>query len=343
MTERVPAKRRALRFLARTVGVPTGVVLVWLLRLTGRKAGIALLYHSVGPRSGDPSRELVPPHEIDLFRRQIRYVRRHFAVVPASELQEAARARRRGQRFPVAITFDDDLSCHETVALPVLRQLGATATFFLSGASLDGPFAFHYERLQRAFDEGLADVDAIVLGTQVGSGGHDVHRLGRLLEEMSPGERDAAAARLAAALGPDPPDAGIRASQVRALADSGMTVGFHTLRHDALTLLSDDALRDAMRLGRDALAEAAGQPLTTIGYPHGRADERVADAARAAGFVVGFTSGRTAVVPTDDPLLQARLEPSLRSVGALAAEFAVTLFRTGGNERSTRARARRAS
>ena len=207
------------------------------LRLTGRKAGIAVMYHSVDHRFGDPGRELVPPHEAGLFEAQIRFLAKHYRVVPAVDLQTAVRARTRGQRFPVAITFDDDLACHESISLPILRRAGVSATFFLSGASLDRPFSFHFERLQRAYDAGASDLSGVVSGAPSAAGRSSVHTLALAMVEMPPEELDSAAERLLAVAGPDPETAGIRREAVRALSDSGMTVGFHTLRHDALSLI----------------------------------------------------------------------------------------------------------
>ena len=70
----------------------------------------------------------------------------------AADILGAIRSRRRGERFPVAITFDDDLPEHVHEALPALRAAGVKATFFLNGASLDAPHAFWWEDLQRAVD-----------------------------------------------------------------------------------------------------------------------------------------------------------------------------------------------
>ena len=342
MDTHVPLAKRVLRLVARSIGTPVGLGAVLILRLSARKAGVALMYHSVEERAGDPMRELVPPHGARLFERHVRHVSRTYEIVPAKGLLEAARARKRGHRFPLAITFDDDLACHATVALPILRRIGTTATFFLSGASLDRPFAFHYERLQRAFDEQVPDIPAVVTGAGDATEPSRIHELGLMLEMMPPDERDAAAARLAEVLGPDPVDAGIRAEQVRELADAGMTIGFHTYRHDSLTQLTDDQLARAMQTGRDALAEAAGSEIDVVGYPHGRADARVADAARAAGFRAGFTTLHDPITPASDPLLLGRVGPSRRSVGALALELVFTLLKSE-SPRSTEAPAPRAS
>ena len=321
--------KRAVRVFARALGVPVGIAAMLALRLSSRKAGVAVMYHSVDHRTGDPRRELVPPHEATLFESQIRFLARHYRVVPAAALQDAVRSRRRGQRFPVAITFDDDLACHESISLPILLRSGVSATFFLSGASLDGPFSFHFERLQRAYDEGTPDLPAIVTGVPGTAGPRGLHELALVLVDMSPEEPDRAAARLLEPAGADPETAGIRRDAVRALTDAGMTVGFHTFRHDALTGLTNEQLADAMELGRAGLAEAAGARVDVIGYPGGRCDERVADAARGAGFRVGYSTERVPVRPGSDPLLLGRIGPSLRTVGALALEVAFTLVKSG--------------
>jgi peptidoglycan/xylan/chitin deacetylase (PgdA/CDA1 family) len=317
-----------MRILARTIGVPLGTAAMLLLRVSGRKVGIALMYHSVEQRAGDPLRELVPPHHADVFDAQVRHLARRYRIVPAAELPDAVARRRRGEQFPVAITFDDDLACHAEIALPILVRHGATATFFLSGASLERPFAFWYERLQRAHDEQVEELAELVLGETTASGEPPtLHELALAVEELDPDERDAVADRLAAALGSDPETAGIRAGQVRALADAAMTIGFHTRRHDALSLLDDERLDAALVDGREALAEAAAQAVDVIGYPHGRADARVADHARAAGFTAGFSTQPIAVTPDADPLLQGRIAPTFWSVGGLAIQLALTLRR----------------
>jgi hypothetical protein len=91
--------------------------------------------------------------------------------------------------------------------------------------------------------------------------------------------------------------------------------------------LDDDDLARAMEEGRSELADTVGQPLTAISYPHGRADARVASAARAAGFDVGFTGSPELVTDQSDPLLLGRLSPSYKSLGEFAFEIAWTILR----------------
>jgi peptidoglycan/xylan/chitin deacetylase (PgdA/CDA1 family) len=252
--------------------------------------------------------------------------------VPASEILDAVRRRRRGQRFPVAITFDDDLASHLRHALPALRREGLPATFFLGGASLSGPYAYWWDDLQRAIDERLVPPDGLpyLLETEVQAAldrsPRSILDLASRIVRLEPAQRHDVAAALHAAVGPPPADTGLRADDVRALVAGGCTVGFHTLPHDALPSLPDAALEDALRDGRDALAEASGGKLELIAYPHGKADARVTAATRAAGFSCGFTTARGPVGPQTDEFLVPRTVADL-SASALALRLARTFAR----------------
>src|SRR4051794_27432030 len=98
-----------------------------LHRLKGPGTGIALVYHRVDAHAGDPARELVPALPAQAFEAQVRHLVRHYDVVTARDLPAAARARRRGARLPVALTFDDDYPSHLEHVAPALRRAGAPA------------------------------------------------------------------------------------------------------------------------------------------------------------------------------------------------------------------------
>jgi peptidoglycan/xylan/chitin deacetylase (PgdA/CDA1 family) len=283
------------------------------------------MYHAVDERPDGRSQELMPAMRPALFEWQLRHLGRHYRLVRAPDLPAAVAARRRGERYPVALTFDDDLRCHVAVTLPILQRADATATFFLTGASLDEPFSFWWERLGRALDLGVANV-AELIGVPAGTTTSD-NDLVLFVQRLGEEARTAVEARLADVAGADPPDAGLRAADVVSLVEAGMDVGFHTLRHHNLTLLPDDALASAMEEGREALEEVTGVPLQTFCYPYGFVDDRVADAACAAGFVAGFTCEQVAVATADHPLLIGRVGASVGAAGIFAAQLVVALFR----------------
>jgi peptidoglycan/xylan/chitin deacetylase (PgdA/CDA1 family) len=289
-------------------------------RRSPARAAVALVYHRVGDPPGDLARELLPALGSRLFAEQVRYLSARYRVVPATRLREAASERRPGEPFPVAITFDDDLRSHVETAAPILLRAGAPATFFLTGACLRGPHRFWWERLQEAYDR---ELDLAPLG--IGGPAADVHELGRAIEALPARRLDQLDAALGRLVGPDPRDAGLRAEHVAVLAADGFEIGFHTRRHHPLPGLAAADLDAAMTEGRAELEEAAGSSLTTIAYPHGRADGRVAAAARAAGFGAGFTGAPGPVTPESDPLLLCRVSPSYASVGELAVDVALAV------------------
>lgn len=290
-----------------------------ILRLSGRRLGLVLLYHRVDAESGDPRRELVPPIAGDLFAAHLRHLKRHYAVVPVADLSSRAAARRRGQRFPVAITFDDDLPTHLAVAAQRLTDAGVRATFFLSGASLERARSFWWERLQRVFDAG----GAAALPPPAGE--MDIHGVSAAVRQLDTEGSRAFGQALEDLAGPDPADAGIRASDVSALAALGHEIGFHTLEHLPLSELDAATLQAALRDGRDELESAAGKPVKAIAYPFGSTSPAVAAAARAAGFERGYTTRAEPVGPNTDPLLVGRLDTFVMTVDRLAFTVARVL------------------
>ncbi|MDX6516962.1 MAG: hypothetical protein QOH73_2628 [Gaiellaceae bacterium] len=304
----------------------------WLVerraRWSRRQVGLALVYHKVGDPPGDPRRELVPALGTALFAAQLAHLRRRYRVVPASELPDAVVARRRGRRFPIAITFDDDLASHVTSASPALQAAGLPATFFLCGASLEERCIFWWEALQVVIDERLAapaelpplapgDVEA-ALAREPGA----LARLGKAIEALPPAEQDPLTAELVRRAGPrfdEPPFVG---EHVRRLATDGFDVGFHTRRHRLLTGLAGEELDDALRDGRTKLEQIAGRRLGALSYPHGKADERVAAAVQGSGYDVAFTGRREPVKPRAQRYLLGRVEPRGDTPGRFARELA---------------------
>lgn len=277
-------------------------ILILGLLVSDRRAGLILVYHDVGDRDGDPQRELVPPISRSRFTRQLTHLRRYYRLVPLADLQTAVANRRRGERFPVALTFDDDLGHHYTHALPALRSMDAPATFFLCGSFLNpAPEDYWWQRLQRAVDAG-ADVTHL-------AGTGTIHEQGKAIADLTPERRAAVAVELGKLTGPPPVGDVLTADQARQLPE----IGFHTVRHDTLTQLSDEQLTRALTEGRPRLSEFVGRPFDAIAYPHGRFDARVVAAARQSGFTLGLTGRPEAVQPGCDPLALGRYEPMARA------------------------------
>jgi peptidoglycan/xylan/chitin deacetylase (PgdA/CDA1 family) len=303
-------------------------LLVLITRLSRRPVGIAVVFHEVGDPPTVAGAEVSARISRASFVRQVAHLSRWYRLVPGSQLQAAIESRRRGQRVPAAITFDDDVRSHIDVVAPILRRRRASATFFLTGSSLDGPASFWWERLDRAIRRGMP-LDHPMLPRLAEAGDISAwargpaDALGEAVRLLPPRERAALGERLLDLAGPDPEGAGLREDDVRGLRNLGFEIGFHTLRHDSLPELDDDQLARALRDGRTRLEAIVGAPLRTIAYPHGRADERVARAAADAGYLAGYTTAGGAIDSSANPHLLPRFDVA----GLDPAQFALSVAR----------------
>jgi peptidoglycan/xylan/chitin deacetylase (PgdA/CDA1 family) len=310
-------------------------------RWSRRRVGLALVYHKLGDSQEDREGHLVAALASALFEGQMRHLKAHYRPVAASELIDAVRERRLGERIPVAVTFDDDLPSHVRIAMPILRRLGIPATFFVCGASLDRPHGFWWERLQLAYDRDGPEAVGRLLPSSVHGGGATptIREAARAIEALPTAEKEEISERLLRQIGADPPDSGLRAADLRALAENGFEIGFHTRSHPMLPNLAGDELDAALTGGRQPIEAIVGGSVRLISYPHGKADRRVADAARNAGYELGFTTEARAFRDGYDPLLIGRPYPSYADTGRFALESARNLRAAarGGLTREARA------
>ena len=108
-------------------------------RLRGRRGAI-LRYHSVTDDEAATLGYLDSGLMVTAaaFESQLRYVKRHYTVVPLDELVERIHAGRALPRRAAAITFDDGYRDNYTRAYRLLRAEGLPATFYVTTGALDG-------------------------------------------------------------------------------------------------------------------------------------------------------------------------------------------------------------
>jgi len=92
-------------------------------------------------------------------------------------------------------------------------------------------------------------------------------------------------------------------TELHRLHDAGWEIGSHTVTHPRLPDVDDATLAAELEGSRAAIAERVGV-CNTIAYPYGLADDRVAAAARRAGYASGLTL--TSAHRRDEPLLRPR-------------------------------------
>ncbi len=88
------------------------------------------------------------------------------------------------------------------------------------------------------------------------------------------------------------------------LAQQGAVIGAHGNSHCDLTGLDDRRLSDELVRSKGFLEDITAREVKTMGYPFGRANDRVVEAARKAGYTHGFTMAFPD--ETDNPLTTGR-------------------------------------
>jgi peptidoglycan/xylan/chitin deacetylase (PgdA/CDA1 family) len=279
-----------------------------------RGHGLVLLYHRVTGEAAPAQASVTPSVSRDCLRMHIQALGEIGDIVA---LPEILRPTDQANRPRFALTFDDDEVSHVTESLPLLHELGVPATFFLSGRALHGLGPYWWQRLEQLVDE----VGVSEAGRALGVSGETVAALAALCE------RDVALQRRLDEIVADHADVLLQPDAMRSLATSGMTIGFHTVCHELLTGLDEALLERAMHHGRPELERLVSRPMTLFAYPHGKADARVAQAARAAGFTASWTGWPRAACPGDDLHMLGRWEPGPVSVDELVAATAIRLHR----------------
>ncbi len=225
------------------------VPLFRLLSPSGRRARLSTLrFHRVLPEP-DPLFPALP--DAARFREILSWLRSWFNVLPLSEAVGRLATGTLPDRA-AAITFDDGYADNFTVALPLLRECGLTATFFIATGFLDGACMFNdriIEAIRGCPLENL-DLDSLGLGRHVLLTPRDrrtvIETLIDRIKYLPAPERLAISERVATMAGVKrTPDLMMSSRQVRELRRAGMQIGAHTVSHPILTkLIPNDARRE---------------------------------------------------------------------------------------------------
>ncbi|WP_245795305.1 polysaccharide deacetylase family protein, partial [Thioalkalivibrio denitrificans] len=248
--------------------------MVSFLSPQGPRARLSILiYHRVLPEA-DP---LLPGEiDADTFRWHLDLVRRLFTPLSLVEALDGLKAGRLPSR-PVCITFDDGYEDNASVALPLLRDAGIPATFFVATDYLDGGMMFNDRVIEsvRRLPAGIHDLDDLSLGRYELNGPESrvacYSAIIRRIKYLPLPEREQISRRLAERVdGLLPTDLMMRREQVRSLSQAGMEIGGHTASHPILTRVDDTTALNEIRRGRETLEEILERPVRFFAYPNGK-------------------------------------------------------------------------
>jgi peptidoglycan/xylan/chitin deacetylase (PgdA/CDA1 family) len=122
--------------------------------------------------------------------------------------------------------------------------------------------------------------------------------------------------------------------ELRLLVDAGWEIGSHTCSHPRLTTLGDVALIDELERSRARCESAVQTPCTSLAYPYGDVDHRVAAATARAGYRAAgslperwlrgrapFQWPRIGIYHVDDGLrYRMKVSPAIRRLRSLGAD-----------------------
>ena len=286
----------------------TGVIrsVMQLRRLAPMPIVGVVTFHHIHDTEGDASY----PYDPDVADATPRQFRRHLETLARIGTPIGIAELLRGidggalPPNPLMITFDDGYrSCHD-VALPILRELGIPATFFIATSFVAERKLYWWERIALALGGArrprtqltyprVIDIDARDPGTRRVL--CDLVKntwcldIARFLEELC----RALEVEWSSAIEAAHADQLIMTwDQVRALAGAGMAVESHTRHHHVLDTLDDATLRDELVGSREDLEREIGRPVRAIAYPVGRhlQQARIRAAVASAGYHVGFAN-----------------------------------------------------
>lgn len=291
-----------------------------------------LIFHRVRHQT-DP----LFPGELDAerFETQMRRVSRWFNVLPLPEAVERLRSGTLPARA-TAISFDDGYADNCTVALPILRRLGLSCTFFVATGFLDGGRMWNDTVIEAVRGAAATELDLDFLDL----GRHDIGSLlarrktidtllGRL-KYLDMAEREARAAAIAKLSRTNmPDDLMLSSGQVQTLCNAGMTIGAHTVSHPILCSISVEAAREEMRVSKSRLEEITGKPVRLFAYPNGKPGKDYSHAhvsiVREVGFAAAFSTSAGVATRHSDLFQLPRFTPWDRSAWRYALRMAANL------------------
>lgn len=258
-----------------------------------------LVYHRVNDEK-DPFFCGVPVH---LFKAQMEYLASNFCVLTLEDAVERLRKRDVPDNA-VVITFDDGYRDNYINAFPVLKRLSLPATIFLAVDAIGSRRVLWHDRVFTAFRETrvsvlsgfdnrsrmyplntvaeklLAQERALNFIRSLDEEGR-ISAINVLVEKLEVSDRKEA------------PGLMLSWDEVKAMHDSDISFGSHTVTHPILSRLSLERAREEIEKAKQIIEEKLGTCVRTFAYPNGRTNDfnqTTKKLLRNAGHICGLTT-----------------------------------------------------
>jgi peptidoglycan/xylan/chitin deacetylase (PgdA/CDA1 family) len=289
-----------------------------------------LIYHRVNDEQ-DP---FLGATRVNAFRQQMEFVAKHFPIVSLDDIASGG-WRNRGEKFCVALTFDDGYRDNYLNAFPILKALNIPATIFLTtGCVQDGKLPW-YDQVALAFKLTARksldwDQHAAPSGTMESAEARIRKMLSTLewLWGLSTDDRVQSLPELFKALrvSPEPnlPNFMLNWTEIREMSKNGISFGAHTVTHPVLSHCKTEDMENEIVESKKTIERNLKQPVNHFAYPFGRYGDFSDDAKktlRAGGFQTAVTTIPGYNRVGDDLLELKRFTPWGQDLGLFALQM----------------------
>jgi peptidoglycan/xylan/chitin deacetylase (PgdA/CDA1 family) len=283
----------------------TGLLGIGGVGVNGRL--IVFNYHRISPGSPDfaaPFDDGVYGPSPNVFEQQVKWLQKNTRVLSEPDLleiisrEDRVDLRRSPSELCSLITFDDGYLDNYALAYPILKRLGAPATFFIPSHLIQSrtvgwwdSIAYLLKRTQKTAIHWNGEVYSLRDRAAVAKSFNTKMAL------QPAGETRDLVQRLADACGEPLPDAALQSSQlmnwdqIREISRD-MTIGSHSHTHTVLATMDAAAQKEDMALSKSILEREIGKPVASLAYPVGGYQHFTRETQKAAaecGFRIAFS------------------------------------------------------
>ena len=238
--------------------------------------GVLILnYHRIGTPADSPFDHHLWSASCEDFDRQVAFLAKSFDVIGLNDLEQAL-SQPRGQF--VMLTFDDGYVDNYSLAFPILKSHGVSATFFIATGFIDRPRMPVWDELAWMLRMTLVKTVAANewLPTSVNLADQPFRRLlavyRSLGTELTEPYFDFLADALETGRCPDSlaSDQWMTWDMLREMQAGGMTFGGHTVNHPILANATADQQDWEVGECQRRLIDELGGPIDAFSYPNGK-------------------------------------------------------------------------
>jgi len=295
-----------------------------MLRLVKTTGVAVLMYHSVKEVPAEHANTLGGiVHATSVFKQQMEILSRRCTPVTMDDVLQFVKGEKDLPKQCFAVTFDDGYADNAEIAAPILEKLGIPGAFYLTVGYIETGKLPWVARIRHAFATSekkswtapngvrylLADFNARHLAF-----GEACRYLGGFAGTEQESEVEGIEVQLRVAA-PSQPHLMLTWEQARALARRGHIVGSHTVSHQNLAHVKDDAtLRNELAESKRQLDAQLGISILHFSYPvpvlTPHWTPHTLDVSREVGYATAVTTVPGLVYCNDSALSLRRVRPA---------------------------------